>query len=106
MNIFMDDMRPAEYGFVLARTVDEALKLVRENEVEILSLDYNMGIRKKNGLDFVNEFCQEGLFAKKIIIHSNDIFGVKKMIEKLQAAQEREQISKEIIIKRASSYWI
>ncbi len=76
MNVYMDDRRPCPYGFVLAETVEQALWLVRTNEVSVLSLDYNMGFRKKNGLDFVNAFCQEGLFVKEIQLHSNDIIGV------------------------------
>ncbi len=106
MKVFMDDTRPVDYGFVLARTVDEAIKLVRENNVEVLSLDYNMGIRQKNGLEFVKEFCQEGLYAKKIVIHSNDIFGAAKMMEAFQKAQENNQISKDIVVTRGQSYWI
>lgn len=106
MKVFMDDTRPADYGFELARTVDETLTLVRENDVEELSLDYNMGIRQKNGLDFVTEFCQEGLYAKKIVIHSNDIFGAKKMIAALEKAQEENRISRNIKIGRKESYWI
>lgn len=96
MKIFMDDVRPVEYGYIVSRDVEETLQLVRENDVEVLSLDYNMGMRKKNGLDFVKQFCKEGLFVPKITIHSNDIIGARKMMEYLEGAKEEGFISSEI----------
>ncbi len=47
-----------------ATTVECALQMVRDYDVNILSLDYNMGWGAKNGLDFVEAFCTEGLYVK------------------------------------------
>ena len=57
MNVYMDDQRSCPYGYVLATTVESALQIVRDNEVNIISLDYNMGWRQKSGLDFVEAFA-------------------------------------------------
>ncbi|MFX3623026.1 MAG: cyclic-phosphate processing receiver domain-containing protein [Ectobacillus sp.] len=100
MNIFMDDSRLCPYGFTEAASVEEALELVRKHDVDILSLDYNMGFRKQNGLDFVNAFCQEGLFAKEIHLHSNDMIGKHYMEERLKRAKEKGEIAASIQIKR------
>lgn len=45
----MDDQRSCPYGYVLATTVESALQIVRDNEVNIISLDYNMDGDKKVG---------------------------------------------------------
>ncbi|AJH20537.1 hypothetical protein S3E15_02596 [Bacillus mycoides] len=49
MNVYMDDQRSCPYGYVLATTVESALQIVRDNEVNIISLDYNMDGDKKVG---------------------------------------------------------
>jgi hypothetical protein len=100
MNVYMDDLRPCPYGFILAETVEEALQLVRQHSVEVLSLDYNMGFRKPNGLDFVQAFCKEGLFAEEIRIHSDDIIGARYMEERLKLAKIRGEVASAIRIKR------
>ncbi len=46
MNVYMDDQRSCPFGYVSATTV-EALQMVRDYDVNILSLDYNMGWEQK-----------------------------------------------------------
>jgi hypothetical protein len=43
MRVFVDDQRPAPPGWTLARNVDEAIALLRNENVEELSLDYDLG---------------------------------------------------------------
>lgn len=43
MNVYMDDQRSCPFGYVSATTVECALQMVRDYDVNILSLDYNMG---------------------------------------------------------------
>ncbi|GGE71125.1 cyclic-phosphate processing receiver domain-containing protein [Priestia taiwanensis] len=100
MNIFMDDTRPAPYKYMLAHTVEEALAFIRANEVDIVSLDYNMGFRRLNGFDFVEMFCKEGLYVKEIHLHSDDVIGVMKMKERLCVAKENGQIDRRIVVRR------
>lgn len=40
MKLFVDDARPVPPGWVLARTVDEALRLLDQDVYEEVSLDY------------------------------------------------------------------
>lgn len=49
MNVYMDDQRSCPYGYVLVTTVESALRMVRDNDINIISLDFNMGWRKKVG---------------------------------------------------------
>ncbi len=60
MNVYMDDQRSCPFGYVPATTVECALQMVQDYDVNILSLDFNMGWGAKNGLDFVEAFCTEG----------------------------------------------
>lgn len=99
MNIYMDDQRPIPYGFTGTTCVEEALQLVRNHAVHILSLDYNMGWRRRNGLDFVEVFCKEGLCADEIHIHTDDPIGRRYMLERLLQAKRDGEIDVDIKIK-------
>jgi hypothetical protein len=41
INVYVDDLRDCPIGFVVARTFQEAIHLLENHEVEILSLDHN-----------------------------------------------------------------
>ena len=48
MKIWLDDLRPAPWGYESARSVNEAKTLIREAErngieIEVLDLDHNLG---------------------------------------------------------------
>lgn len=104
MNVYMDDQRPCPAGFTLATTVEQALELVRNNQVHTLSLDYNMGFRQRNGLYFIDAFCQERLHVEEIHLHTNDSIGQHYMLDRIQKAKESGEISSSIVIKRVGSY--
>ncbi|WP_440603267.1 cyclic-phosphate processing receiver domain-containing protein [Bacillus sp. GB_SG_008] len=104
MNVYMDDQRPCPAGFMLATTVEQALNFVRNNRVHTLSLDYNMGLRQKNGLYFIDIFCKEGLHVEKIHLHTNDTIGQHYMLNRIQKGKESGEISASIIIKCVGSY--
>ena len=103
MNIYLDDLRDCPEGFTIARTMDDAIKLLEENDVEILSLDHDLGESKDgellpDGYDFVKYFCVNGLSVGKIYMHTDNGVGRANMYETLLAAQRRGFISKEIEI--------
>ncbi|MBO1624252.1 cyclic-phosphate processing receiver domain-containing protein [Bacillus arachidis] len=103
MNVYMDDQRPSPFGYVLVTTVEAALKIVREYDVSLLSLDYNMGWRQKNGLDFLEVFCMEGLHVKEIHLHTNDSIGMQYMLERINKGKEAGDISSSIQVKCTGS---
>jgi hypothetical protein len=41
--LYLDDSRPAPTGWELARTIDEAVTILRRGEVTDLSVDYDLG---------------------------------------------------------------
>ncbi len=91
------------FGYVLVTTVEEAIKIVRDHDVSILSLDYNMGWRQKNGLDFLEIFCIEGLYAKEIHLHTNDSIGMQYMLDRINKGKEVIEISSNIQVKCTGS---
>ncbi|MGZ7148478.1 cyclic-phosphate processing receiver domain-containing protein [Bacillus sp. BC08] len=103
MNVYMDDQRSCPYGYVLATTVESALQIVRDNEVNIISLDYNMGWRQKSGLDFVEVFCEEGLYVNEIHLHTNDVIGMHQMRKRIERGKEQEEIEASMTVKYVGS---
>ncbi|KFN08727.1 ribosomal RNA methyltransferase RrmJ/FtsJ [Paenibacillus macerans] len=81
IHVYMDDFRRCPQGFTLARTVDECLELLRLTEVDILSLDYDMGPGEKNGTDMAAAMVREGLFPREIYLHTSSNSGRKSMYE-------------------------
>lgn len=102
MKLFVDDTRPVPYGFLLATSAEEAISLCEQHRFEQISLDFNLGFRKKTGLDFMNVFIERGLYVQHINIHSDDIIGVRYIIEVINQAISEGKLNKEIMITRIS----
>lgn len=103
INVYLDDKRDCPDGFVIARTMEEAVGLFDNNEVHILSLDHDLGEDEngsllKTGYDFVKYFCQNGLRADRIYIHTDNPPGREDMYETLKGARRRGFIDKDIEI--------
>lgn len=79
----MDDLRRCPKGFTLVRSVEECLQVLREVEVDILSLDYDMGPGEPTGSDVVSGMVREGLYANEIFLHTSSMYGKRKMYEML-----------------------
>lgn len=102
MKLFIDDTRPVPYGFILAKSADEAITLCEQQRFEQISLDFNLGFRKKTGLEFMKEFIEKGLYVSHINIHSDDLIGVRYIIEEINHAIFEGKLNKEIMITRIS----
>lgn len=104
INLYLDDRRDCPEGFVLAKNIEEAIHYVENYDINILSLDHDLGMDKetkevlKTGYDFVKIFCENGYFAKKIYLHTDNIVGRDAMYSVLKASQRRGFISKDIEI--------
>ncbi|MGN5648121.1 cyclic-phosphate processing receiver domain-containing protein [Bacillus sp. Brlt_9] len=103
MNLYMDDQRSCPYGYVLVTTVERALQIVRDYNVNILSLDFNMGWGEKSGLDFVDAFCKEGLYVNEMHFHTNDVSGMHKMKQRINKGKEEGEINPHLIVKYVGS---
>ena len=87
INVYMDDFRRVPLGFTLARTTEECLILLRDCEVDVLSLDHDMGPVDDNGSEVARLIVQEGLFPREIYLHTSSLWGRKEMYEMLYAAK-------------------
>lgn len=105
INVYLDDLRDCPEGFVLAKNCEEALELLANKKVDILSLDHDLGVDNEgklllSGYDFVKEFCSQGMHANKIYIHTDNPVGREAMLQTLLASRKRGFISEDIEIYR------
>ncbi|MBU7316092.1 cyclic-phosphate processing receiver domain-containing protein [Paenibacillus oleatilyticus] len=103
INVYVDDLRDCPEGFQVARTYEAAIELMKHNEVDILTLDHDLGEdaegnELKNGYDLVKYICENSLRANKIYLHTDNPVGRKNMYETLLAAQRRGFIDPDIEI--------
>ncbi|PEA18105.1 hypothetical protein CN930_12825 [Bacillus cereus] len=83
----MDDLRECPEGFVVARTMEEAIVYLKEYDVKILSLDHDVGDDKEGnllmmGYDLVKFICENGIRA---YLHSDNGIGRENMYQTLKA---------------------
>ena len=105
INLYLDDLRDCPEGFIVARNMTEAVQLFKKYNVNILSLDHDLGEDEnknllESGYDFVKYFCENGLYANAIYIHTDNPVGRENMYKTLLGARERQFISASIKIFR------
>lgn len=103
INLYVDDCRDVPENFTIARTVKEAIYYLENFDVEVLSLDHDLGEDEKGnllptGYDLVKYICQNGLRADKIYIHTSNPVGKDNIFYTLKGAQYRNFIDKDIKI--------
>lgn len=101
VNVYVDDLRDCPEGFVIARNYADALVLLREGNVGVLSLDHDLGVGSDGqiaptGYDLVKAICYEGLRADEIYVHTDNPVGRDNMYKTLVAACKRGIIDKDI----------
>ncbi len=65
IHVYLDDLRPCPQGFTLAKDVKECILLLQEFEVDILSLDHDLGwSTMETGMDVVIWLTQQRKFPK------------------------------------------
>ncbi|PZE21583.1 cyclic-phosphate processing receiver domain-containing protein [Paenibacillus xerothermodurans] len=79
INVFLDDKRRAPKGFRIVRSAAECIELLQTQQIQILSLDYNLGGNKPTGYTVAKHMVRHKLFPKKIIIHSHSPHGRMQM---------------------------
>jgi hypothetical protein len=84
--VFLDDTReiPSKYAYSCVRTYEECITLlsVFSEEVEFISLDYNLGKNSKySGYDVLVFMYENGIHPNHINIHSSHQNGAHKMKE-------------------------
>ncbi len=82
MKLFLDDMRSVPDGYTVARTYEECVSLLKNNDVDTISLDHDLGT-KKTGYDICLWLVENEVYPKYILIHSANPVGQKNMIQLL-----------------------
>lgn len=104
INLYLDDLRNCPEGFIIARTVEEAISIMETNKVHMLSLDHDLGMDGEGnilltGYDFVKYICEKGMRpGNKVYHHTDNVVGREDMYQTLLAAQRRGFIDKDIEI--------
>lgn len=86
IHVFLDDVRPCPRGFVAAHTAEECLLLLRESEVDILSLDYELGYGQPSGFAVVSGLLAAGAYPREVYVHSSSMMGRAQMTRALREA--------------------
>ena len=79
MRLFVDDIRPIPAGYDGARDAETAIELMTCTPYELVSLDYDLGYDRPNGLDLLHMMKENGVFPPAINIHSTHPLGRKRM---------------------------
>ena len=88
MKLYLDDLRPTPEGWCRCYTAEECMKILQEEEVEVLSLDHDLGT-DKTGYDVlcwiewhVFEFGYE---PPEFFLHTANPVGRQRMAQCIQA---------------------
>lgn len=84
MKVYLDDERETPQGFVRAYWPDEAIKLLQNADVTLISLDHDLGDDERGtGYDVLlwieEQVYLNGFKAPEIIVHSANTSARKKM---------------------------
>jgi hypothetical protein len=88
ISVFMDDYRSPPEGYVFVETIDECIELLRNFDIEHLSLDHDLISKTRNGTMLVQMMIDQKLFANRITIHSANSVAGKGMYNHLKQAQK------------------
>jgi hypothetical protein len=94
VKVYLDDNRPAPVGWVLVRTADEAISLLRQGDVTEMSLDYDLGDPHfGTGLD-VLDWLEQALSERRVqlprlMAHSGSMLGRRRLQAAIALLEER-----------------
>lgn len=98
--VYLDDLRQAPRGWIQTQTAEETIALLKQGDVEELSLDYNLGPSTTQTGDVVLRWIEREIhknpqwqLPKVIRIHSGHYRGRQLMIDHL--GEIREQLKAE-----------
>ncbi|SDX77611.1 cyclic-phosphate processing receiver domain-containing protein [Paenibacillus sp. CF384] len=83
INVYLDDYRPCPEGFVLAKTAAECILLLQHEEVDILSLDFELGWGQPSGLAVAEYIVSSGRFPRTCYFHTSSLAGRMQMVHLL-----------------------
>jgi hypothetical protein len=116
IKVWLDDIRKAPKEWIWIKTAQEAIDMLEQENVDVISLDYDLGKNMENGNYVFNWIKQETFMnplyiPPEIIIHSKNNAGIEKMtfganiinqerIKKLENPPDLEAYLKNLFLKQ------
>lgn len=104
MKLWIDDDKPAPDGWAVAKSYDEAIKMIVNYEWDTIAIDHDLGDEGSTGYDILCAMEQFKLpRPKKIVIISWNVIGVKRMLQAIEHMPEVENLGWDL--KLSTSGW-
>jgi hypothetical protein len=84
IHVYLDDMRPCPPGFTAARSAEECILLLQECEVDILSLDFDLGWHAPNASEVVAWMIVSARYPRRLFFHTSSPAGRERMVRMLE----------------------
>jgi len=79
IHVYLDDFRRCPEGFILAKSALECNLIIDDQQIDILSLDYDLGWNEPTGMEVVYHLVNTKRFPKRIYLHSSSLAGRQQM---------------------------
>ena len=81
MKLWVDDIRPAPSGYILCRSVKDAIALLKTGSVTDLDLDHDLGSYAIHGGDAINilDWCVQNEYFPRVRLHTMNPVGRQNM---------------------------
>lgn len=86
--LWVDDCKPAPSGFAVARTYDEALRLLRRFDYAELYLDHDLGDDGRTGYDLLMQLIADNRVPPRVECISWNPAGRKRILAALASFRE------------------
>jgi hypothetical protein len=83
VRLYVDDVRRPPIGWALARSLNEAHAFLLEHrdDLEMVSLDYDLGEGQPSGFEVLLMMEREGIWPSHLSFHSSDLGCRERMTE-------------------------
>ncbi|WP_138751151.1 cyclic-phosphate processing receiver domain-containing protein [Paenibacillus sinopodophylli] len=86
IHVYLDDYRVCPKGFVLASNAEDCKQLLDLEQIDILSLDYDLGWAQPTGYEVVRHIVETGRFPRQIYLHTSSAAGRIQMYHLLSSS--------------------
>lgn len=84
IHVYLDDFRHCPDGFVLAKNAEECKLLIDLEQIDILSLDYDLGWNEPTGYEVVRHLLHSERYPRRIYLHTSSMYGRQQMYDALR----------------------
>jgi hypothetical protein len=83
VRLYVDDVRPVPAGWRLARTIEQAIHILKSEPVEEVSLDYVIGVYEETNFAPVARFIAQlprERRPRRVTIHTSSTHGARELM--------------------------